>query len=57
MLDASSVEALEMSFLEQEIFKALSEAEGDKAPRLVNFLFKFAQSFQSLFKDDLVSMF
>lgn len=51
------VQSLETPFTEDEILKTLLETERDKAPRPIDFPFKFAQFFWNIFKRKLIRLF
>ena len=55
----SEIEAasLEVPFIEEEIFAALFDLNGDKAPNPNGFTFPFWQFNWDFFKDDFVGMF
>lgn len=56
-IDPTMAANLEAPFEEDEIRCALMEVEGDKAPGPDGFPFHFAQSFWSLFREDILGLF
>lgn len=56
-LDRAAADAIEVSFSEEEIFNALKDANGEKAPDLDRFSFEFVRSFWHTLKGDLIPLF
>lgn len=56
-LDIPFACSLESPFIEEEIFKAIKDSNGDKGPGSDSFPFRFAKSFCHVFKEEMVALF
>lgn len=56
-LNREEAELLEMSFLEEEVYKELKGADESKAPGPDRFTFKFAQTYWPKFENDVIWLF
>lgn len=56
-LDSLFTLSLEDPFTEKEIFSALKDSDGDKAPGHDGYIFKFGQSYWHVFKEEMMTLF